>query len=560
MPALTPTPPPGFPVPSIQGAALADKLRSAFPLWALGLEEPGLSRHLAALALSSPDADCLSAGAGLALWSWQRAPLDRLRVELLTAFLAPLPSDALRPLRSLLSALATHLAQQPSEDDVTALITSGETARIVRILLPRLRDPIQGIGWLAAAWEGLIRLGSLDLIEAALSACAWPAELAGLVPRLRAEAAFLLEPAETALRYVEALEPQPFGLWAAYLRAELLLRLGEGHAGREGLTGLFGTLPWHTHLGLKLHTLTHALPLAQDTSKAVILVYSWNKAELVRATLESLARTDYGQARILALDNGSTDGTGEALEACRDLFPASCLHVEHLPVNIGAPGARNWLLALPQARQAEWAVFLDDDVVLPERWLSRLLGAAQERPGTGAAGCRIVSASAPSCLQSADYQLFRPAPEESARRTFRDLPEHVNIFDNCAGSMDVGLFSYTRSAVHVSGCCHALSTKVLKQVGGFDIRFSPTQFDDLDRDLRSAVAGHPAVYAGDLAVAHVQHSSLAKAKGPAAIGQVFGNKIKLEGKHRREDMAVLAMHGLEALWDDLRRKWVDLGE
>ena len=43
--------------------------------------------------------------------------------------------------------------------------------------------------------------------------------------------------------------------------------------------------------------------------------------------------------------------------------------------------------------------------------------------------------------------------------------------------------------------------------------------------------GRKAVYAGDVAVAHVQHSSLAKAKSPAAMGQVFGNKIKLEAKY-----------------------------
>jgi len=101
---------------------------------------------------------------------------------------------------------------------------------------------------------------------------------------------------------------------------------------------------------------------------------------------------------------------------------------------------------------------------------------------------------------------------------------------------------------------------VLAELGGFDIRFSPTQFDDLDRDLRSAVAGHPAAYAGDVAIAHVQHSSLAKAKGPAATGQVLGNKIKLEGKHTREQMDAVFRAGLAALWQDLGRKWGVLGQ
>ena len=93
----------------------------------------------------------------------------------------------------------------------------------------------------------------------------------------------------------------------------------------------------------------------------------------------------------------------------------------HLPVNIGAPAARNWLLRQPEAEASAFAVFLDDDVVLPPRWLRRLLGAAQGNPEAGAAGCRIVSATPPPCLQSADYQLFAPANEA---RTFRDMSSY----------------------------------------------------------------------------------------------------------------------------------------
>ncbi|MDP3427406.1 MAG: glycosyltransferase, partial [Humidesulfovibrio sp.] len=258
---------------------------------------------------------------------------------------------------------------------------------------------------------------------------------------------------------------------------------------------------------------------------------------------------------------GNGDGTGEVMEACRALFAPGVMSVVRLPVNIGAPAARNWLLSLPEVRQRAWAVFLDDDVLLPEHWLLRLLGAGladcQGNGRAGAVGCRIVSASQPVCLQSADYQLFRPG---AGARTFEDRPDLVNVFDNCSGGLDFGLFTYARPAAHVSGCCHALRTSVLAELGGFDIAFSPTQFDDLERDLRSAVAGRGAVYCGDVAVAHVQHSSLAKAKGPAAIGQVMGNKLKLEGKFAPADLEAVSEAGLAALWADMAVKWAQLAD
>ena len=66
------------------------------------------------------------------------------------------------------------------------------------------------------------------------------------------------------------------------------------------------------------------------------------------------------------------------------------------------------------------------------------------------------------------------------------------------------------------------------------------------------------MYCGDVAVAHVQHSSLAKARGPAAIGQVMGNKLKLEGRFTPADMEAASGSGLAALWADLLGKWTEL--
>lgn len=563
--------PSGFPAPSIALPALADKLRQALPQWCMGLEEPGMARHLAARALLSGDADLFACGAGLALWTWQRAPLEPVRMALLLEALAafgPSSMSAASPLGALsefLNRLKAGLEGQPDPDEVAALLASGDTGLAVRLLLPRLRDPAQGLGWLASAWDGMLRLGSQDLCAAALAACPWPEAFLPLRARLEAELSFLFDAPETALAALDDVDDVLFGAWAEYLRAELLLRLDRGQAGRELLAGCFQAMPWHTHLGLKLHGLAFPLPVAppEAANDAVILVYSWNKAALVRQTLESLARTDIAGARIVALDNGSTDGTGngdgtgETMEQCRALFASGAMSVVRLPVNIGAPAARNWLLSLPEVRERAWAVFLDDDVLLPERWLLRLLGAGRAEERAGAVGCRIVSASRPVCLQSADYQLFRPG---TGARTFEGRPDLVNVFDNCSGGLDFGLFSYARPAAHVSGCCHALRMSVLAELGGFDIAFSPTQFDDLDRDLRSAVAGRGAVYCGDVAVAHVQHSSLAKAKGAAAIGQVMGNKLKLEGKYAQADLEPVSEAGMNALWADLAAKWAALAE
>jgi GT2 family glycosyltransferase len=134
------------------------------------------------------------------------------------------------------------------------------------------------------------------------------------------------------------------------------------------------------------------------------------------------------------------------------------------------------------------------------------------------------------------------------------LPNRVLIYANCAGGLDTGLFSYVRPCLSVSGCCHLISLAAVAKAGPFDLRYTPSQFDDLDRDLRSAMAGLPAVYAGTLAVRHVQHSSLAKSQTPRQIGHVMGNKLKLDTKYADEELTALGQANATLLWDDLEAR------
>jgi len=99
-----------------------------------------------------------------------------------------------------------------------------------------------------------------------------------------------------------------------------------------------------------------------------------------------------------------------------------------------------------------------------------------------------------------------------------------------------------------------VSLDSVRKTGGFDLRYTPSQFDDLDRDLRASLIGMPALYAGDLAIRHVQHSSLAKSKTARQIGQVMGNKFKLDTKYSDEELARLANANRALLWADLEQK------
>ncbi|MGE4290908.1 MAG: glycosyltransferase family 2 protein [Desulfovibrio sp.] len=543
---------PAFPHPGDPdfGESVLKALRPAAPTWVLGIEEDrtasAFGSGMLRLAREHTPA-LLPAARALLLWNWQRRPLNSEALSNLIdasrdqPFLPPLP----RFLRRLHAALNRPLDSEALKEAMDA----GEQALVLKHLLLRVRRPGEGLFWLAVCWDWLLRLGREDLPPSMLEAADVEPDLLPLKERLRAEWALLYLPPDQALAHVRALHPDIWSPFAEYLRAELHLRMGDRAEGVRLLARVWKRMPWHPQLTLKLSGLleTPESPLKDDFSDACVLVYSWNKAGLLEQTLRSLADSDLRRALVVALDNGSNDATPETLHRCRSLFGPGKFMDIRLPVNVGAPAARNWLLSLPEVRARRRVAFLDDDVLLPEDWLVRLT-AALDRNKADVAGCRIVSATAPASIQSADYHLLPPGQCSS---TFQDREDNILVFDNCANALDLGLFSYCRPALSVSGCCHLLSMESVRRAGDFDIRFSPTQFDDLERDLRVGLAGMRVVYEGRLAVRHVQHSSLAKVQSLAGIGHVFGNRIKLEGKYGREEIKTLGDRHREALWSDL---------
>lgn len=580
--------PHGIPAPHpAQAATLLATLMDRVPLWECGAMGADNQFRLARGAIENAGGDpgVVAAGVGMALWGWRDNPLDTRLAALLRAIMEDAPQAFAPELRTLVTSLHVRVRVPADFDALDAALNGhgGPAAAPARamldVVLPRLADPAHGLFWLARGVDWCIRhensvgarsdeaaapappvadAATLEtLLRAALSTS--PPLPEAVAHRLRAEwAVRRLDPAE-ALRRLDELAEQdaaptgasPFAPWYALRRAELLIQLDRpGHASDAAalLLPLWREAPYHPNLTLALHELLHPLPAPPaDAAPPAILLYSWNKRDLAAQTLRSLRASGFRDAPVFALDNGSQDGTEDMFRAMAADW-GSPFTVVRLPVNVGAPAARNWLLSLPDVQQRDHAVFLDDDVLLDPDWLDGLLAVAHARPGWGAIGCAVTDHTPPHALQCAD---FFALPPDMGTRSFADLDEHWHIHGNSAGSADTLLTAYTRPCLSVSGCCHMVSMASVQQVGAFDVRFTPSQFDDLERDIRCTLAGLPVWYAGTVRVRHMQHSSLRQATSRARSAHIFGNRIKLEHLHpankarqAREASAALARQDL----------------
>uniref|UniRef100_B8DIX8 Glycosyl transferase family 2 n=1 Tax=Nitratidesulfovibrio vulgaris (strain DSM 19637 / Miyazaki F) TaxID=883 RepID=B8DIX8_NITV9 len=89
-----------------------------------------------------------------------------------------------------------------------------------------------------------------------------------------------------------------------------------------------------------------------------VVVPTWNRAEYLRATLESIFNQTCPPARVVVVDDGSTDGTGDLIEALKRKWPK----LESLRLENGGPArARN--LGVAHLSDCEYVAFCDSDDV-----------------------------------------------------------------------------------------------------------------------------------------------------------------------------------------------------
>ena len=98
-----------------------------------------------------------------------------------------------------------------------------------------------------------------------------------------------------------------------------------------------------------------------DAPRLTVLIPSWNAASTIERALASVLDEGEVPLECVVIDDGSTDGTGDVVQAVADRDPRVILI--RLPDNLGVSKARNRGLAVARG---EWLAFLDaDDRLLP---------------------------------------------------------------------------------------------------------------------------------------------------------------------------------------------------
>ena len=190
----------------------------------------------------------------------------------------------------------------------------------------------------------------------------------------------------------------------------------------------------------------------------------------LRECLRSLGGQSHPRLGIMAVDNGSTDGSGQVL--AQALGPGRVLTLLDNP---GLAGALRAALKLPVAQAADYVLVLHDDAALAPDAVERMVDAAQrirvER--VGVVGPKVVDWDDPRILR------------EVGRSTDRFGHPHTPLQD---GEIDQGQYDRILEVLYVSSCAMLVSREAWQRTGILDERYGG-RHDDLDFCWRARLAG-----------------------------------------------------------------------
>jgi GT2 family glycosyltransferase len=241
------------------------------------------------------------------------------------------------------------------------------------------------------------------------------------------------------------------------------------------------------------------------------VICSWNGREDTLACLESLAQMRWEGLTPIVVDNGSTDGTAEAV---RERFPDVVLLRSES--NIGASGGNNLGMRHALELGADYVFVLNNDTSLDPDLIAELVAEAERRPDAGAL-CPLIYYEDPPDLvwyAGAEYE-----PDRGYNGQMTGYRER-----------DTGQFEGVREIGALVTCAVLVPRPILEDVGLLDDSLF-IQIDDFEWSLRMRRAGYRIYCVSGARMWHKISAACGGEDSPTVAYYAVRNTLAVNARH-----------------------------
>ena len=222
------------------------------------------------------------------------------------------------------------------------------------------------------------------------------------------------------------------------------------------------------------------------TTAVVAVVVNWNGGARNLACVRSLVIGGVQPNDIVFVDNGSRDGSLQAVQAAHP----DLTYVLN-STNLGFGAASNQGLAVAAQRGAELTLFVNNDVEIDRVMLVRLREELAVKTAAGLAGPRILE-------RADDRRVWSAGGRVDWRQNLSKLLGQ--------GQADGAAWRTTRTVDYVAGCALLGRTELLTRLGGFDDAYF-AYMEDVDLCLRARALGAQTICVGAAMAWHAPSSA-----------------------------------------------------
>lgn len=212
-----------------------------------------------------------------------------------------------------------------------------------------------------------------------------------------------------------------------------------------------------------------------SSSRIAVIILTLDQRERTLRCIEHFRKTSEPSYRIVLWDNGSQDGT---IQAVRRAYPDVIAY--HHPENLGVASGRNAAARLAiEALKPSFLLFLDNDILVEAGFVGALVAPFAESTDLGQTQAKLRFMHERERLNDAGGARINFVLWESRPVGY--------------GEIDRGQYD-TPAACVACGGAMMVRTDVFEELGGFDPIFDPFGPEDADFSLRLRQAGYRALY------------------------------------------------------------------